>query len=75
MKELVERKILNKEDQIKKYNLEIEEYKHKLKQLTFDEYGIEEYVIVLAERMKAAKDEITRLQYEVYELMQILKAE
>lgn len=75
MKELIERKILNKEDQIKKYNLEIEEYKHKLKQLTFDEYGIEEYVIVLAERMKAAKDEITRLQYEVYELMQILKAE
>lgn len=75
MKEEIERKIMDKEDQIKKLNLDLANYKNKLKQLTFDEYEIEDYVIVLAEQMKIAKDEIHRLQFEVYELMQILKAE
>lgn len=74
MKELIERKILDKEDQIKKLNLDLANYKNKLKQLTFDEYEIEDYIIVLVEQMKIAKDEIHRLQFEVYELMQILKA-
>lgn len=75
MKEELERKIMDKEDQIKKLNLDLRNYLNKLKNLTFDEYEIEDYVITLAMEMKKAKDEIHRLQFEVYELMQILKSE
>ena len=75
MKQEIERKIMDKEDQIKKLNLKISNYKNKLKNLTFDEYEIEDYVITLAMEMKKVKDEIHRLQFEVYELMQILKSE
>lgn len=75
MKQELEKRILDKENQIKKYNLDLEYYKNKLKSLTFNEYGVEDYVITIAAEMKKAKDEITRLQFEVYELMQILKAE
>lgn len=75
MKAELERKIMDKEDQIKKLNLDLSNYLNKLKNLTFDEYEIEDYVITLAMEMKKAKDEIHRLQFEVYELMQILKAD
>lgn len=73
MKQEIERKIMDKEDQIKKLNLDISNYKNKLKNLTFDEYEIEDYVITIAMEMKRVKDEIHQLQFQVYELMQILK--
>lgn len=73
MKQEIERKIMDKEDQIKKLNLKISNYKNKLKNLTFDEYEIEDYVITIAMQMKRVKDEIHQLQFQVYELMQILK--
>lgn len=73
MKQEIERKIMDKEDQIKKLNLNISNYKNKLKNLTFDEYEIEDYVITIAMQMKRVKDEIHQLQFQVYELMQILK--
>lgn len=75
MKAELERKIMDKEDQIKKLNLDLSNYLNKLKNLTFNEYEIEDYVITLTMEMKKAKDEIHRLQFEVYELMQILKAD
>lgn len=75
MKQEIERRILNKEDQIKKLNLDISNYLNKLKNLTFDEYEIEDYVVTLAMEIKRAKTEIHRLQVEVYDLMQILKAD
>lgn len=74
MKEVIERKIMNKEDQIKNLMVRISDCLAKLKKLTFREVQIEEYVIVLAMEMKNAKDEINRLQYEIYELMQILNS-
>ena len=73
MKQEIERRIMDKEDQIKKLNLNISNYKNKLKNLTFDEYEIEDYVITIAMQMKRVKDEIHQLQFQVYELMQILK--
>lgn len=73
MKEEIERRILNKEDEIAKLNLDLNCYKQKLKKLTFDEFEIEDYVITLAMEMKRAKTRIRQLQIEVYELMQILK--
>lgn len=75
MKEMIEQMMLNKEREIKKLNLELSDYKNKLKKLTFDEYEIEDYVITIAMQMKVAKDRIHQLQFEVYDLMQILKAE
>lgn len=75
MKEEVERRILSKEDEIKRLNICIDSFKNKLKNLTFNEYEIEDYIICIAEQIKNARTEITRLQYEVYELMQILKSE
>ena len=74
MKEALEQKIMAKERQIKRLQLDLDYYKGKLKRLSFDEYEIEDYVITVAKEMKEAKDEIRQLQYEVYELMQILKA-
>ena len=74
MKQEIERKIMDKEDQIKKLNLNISNYKNKLKNLTFDEYEIEDYVITIALQMKRVKDEIHQLEFQVYELMQILKS-
>lgn len=75
MKEELQRRIMAKEDKIKELNLDIDNQIHNLKQLTFNEYAIEEYVIRVAELIKEHKKEITRLQFEVYELMQILKTE
>lgn len=75
MKQEIERRILAKEDEIKRLNLAIDSFKNKLKGLTFNEYEIEDYIICIADQIKNAKTEITRLQYEVYELMQILKSE
>lgn len=75
MKEEIERRILNKEDEIAKLNLDLNCYKQKLKKLTFDEFEIEDYVITLAMEMKRAKTRIRQLQIEVYELVQILKTE
>ncbi len=73
MKEEIERRILNKEDEMAKLNLDLSCYKQKLKKLTFDEFEIEDYVITLAMEMKRAKTRIRQLQIEVYDLMQILK--
>lgn len=75
MRELIERKISAKEEQINKLSLEVQDLIHKLQKLTFDEYEIEDYVINTAMLIKANKKEIQKLHYEVYELMQILKAE
>ena len=73
MKQEIERRILNKEDEIAKLNIDLNCYKQKLKKLTFDEWEIEDYVITLAMEMKRAKSRIRQLQTEVYDLMQILK--
>lgn len=75
MKQEIERRIIDKEDQIKKLNLDLSNYKNKLKSLTFDEYQIEDYVVTLAMEMKKAKAKIKQLQVEVYDLMQILKTD
>lgn len=74
MKEELERKILNKEDEIKLLNIQLDSFKQKLKGLTFKEYEIEDYIITIVMEMKKVKDRIHQLQGEVYELMQILKA-
>jgi len=73
MKQEIERRILNKEDEIAKLNIDLNCYKQKLKKLTFDEWEIEDYVITLAMEMKRVKSRIRQLQTEVYDLMQILK--
>lgn len=75
MKEELKRKILNKEDEIKLLNIQLNGFKQKLKGLTFNEYEIEDYIITIAMEMKKVKDRIHQLQGEVYELMQILKAD
>lgn len=75
MKEELERKILNKEDEIKLLNIQLNGFKQKLKGLTFNEYEIEDYTITIAMEMKKVKDRVHQLQIEVYELIQILKAD
>lgn len=75
MKEELERKILNKEDEIKLLNIQLNGFKQKLKGLTFNEYEIEDYIITIAMEMKKVKDRVHQLQIEVYELIQILKAD
>lgn len=75
MKEKIEKKIVEKENAIKTMNMEMEDIKRGLKQLTLEEYEIENFIIKQCLRIKELRSNIKTLQYEVYELMQILKSE
>lgn len=75
MKENIEKKIVEKENAIKTMNMEMEDIKRGLKQLTLEEYEIENFIIKQCLRIKELRSNIKTLQYEVYELMQILKSE
>lgn len=75
MKEKIEAKIIEKENVIKSMNMELEEIKKGLKKITLDEYDIESYIIKQCLKMKELKNTISNLQYEIYELMQILKVD
>lgn len=73
MKENIEKKIVEKENAIKTMNMEMEDIKKGLKQLTLEEYEIENFIIKQCLRIKELRSNIKTLQYEVYELMRILK--
>lgn len=73
MKENIEKKIAEKENAIKTMNMEMEDIKEGLKQLTLEEYEIENFIIKQCLRIKELRSNIKTLQYEVYELMRILK--
>lgn len=73
MKENIEKKIAEKENAIKTMNMEMEDIKRGLKQLTLEEYEIENFIIKQCLRIKELRSNIKTLQYEVYELMRILK--
>lgn len=73
MKENIEKKIAEKENAIKTMNMEMEDIKEGLKQLTLEEYEIENFIIKQCLRIKELRRNIKTLQYEVYELMRILK--
>ena len=73
MKENIEKKIVEKENAIKTMNMEMEDIKRGLKQLALEEYEIENFIIKQCLRIKELRSNIKTLQYEVYELMQILK--
>lgn len=73
MKENIEKKIVEKENAIKSMNMEMEDIKKGLKQLTLEEYEIENFIIKQCLRIKELRSNIKTLQYEVYELMRILK--
>lgn len=75
MKENIEKKIAEKENAIKTMNMEMEDIKEGLKQLTLEEYEIENFIIKQCLRLQSIRKEIKTLQYEVYELMQILKSD
>lgn len=75
MKEKIEKKIVEKENAIQTMNMEMEDIKRGLKQLTLEEYEIENFIIKQCLRIKELRSNIKTLQYEVYELMQILKSE
>ena len=75
MKENIEKKIVEKENAIKTMNMEMEDIKAGLKQLTLEEYEIENFIIKQCLRIKELRSNIKTLQYEVYELMQILKCD
>lgn len=75
IKEELERKILVKEEYIKKLNLEIEGLIQNAKTLTFEEYAIADILIMLGTKIKRKEESISKLQYEQYELMQLLKIE
>ena len=75
MKEKIEKKIVEKENAIKTMNMEMEDIKRGLKQLTLEEYEIENFIIKQCLRIKELRSNIKTLQYEVYELVQILKNE
>ena len=75
MKENIEKKIVEKENAIQTMNMEMENIKRGLKQLTLEEYEIENFIIKQCLRIKELRSNIKTLQYEVYELMQILKSE
>ena len=75
MKENIEKKIVEKENAIKTMNMEMEDIKEGLKPLTLEEYEIENFIIKQCLRIKELRSNIKTLQYEVYELMQILKSE
>ena len=73
MKENIEKKIVEKENAIKSMNMEMEDIKEGLKQPTLEEYEIENFIIKQCLRIKELRSNIKTLQYEVYELMRILK--
>lgn len=73
MKENIEKKIVEKENAIKTMNMEMEDIKRGLKQLTLEEYEIKNFIIKQCLRIKELRRNIKTLQYEVYELMRILK--
>lgn len=73
MKENIEKKIAEKENAIKTMNMEMEDIKAGLKQLTLEEYEIENFIIKQCLRIKELRSNIKTLQYEIYELMRILK--
>lgn len=75
MKDKIQNKIMEKENAIKTMNMEMEDIKRGLKNLTLEEYEIENFIIKQCLRIKELRSNIKTLQYEVYELMQILKAE
>ena len=75
MKEKIEKKIVEKENAIQTMNMEMEDIKRGLKQLTLEEYEIENFIIKQCLRIKELRSNIKTLQYEVYELMQILKCD
>lgn len=75
MKDKIQNKIMEKENAIKTMNMEMEDIKKGLKNLTLEEYEIENFIIKQCLRIKELRSNIKTLQYEVYELMQILKAE
>ena len=75
MKEKIEKKIVEKENAIKTMNMEMEDIKRGLKQLTLEEYEIENFIIKQCLRIKELRSNIKTLQYEVYELVQILKSD
>ena len=75
MKEEIERRIMAKEERIKLLNMKLDESKKALKSLTMDEFEIEEYLVRTASKRIAIRNEICQLHVEVYELVQILKAE
>ena len=72
MKEKIEKKIVEKENAIQTMNMEMEDIKRGLKQLTLEEYEIENFIIKQCLRIKELRSNIKTLQYEVYELIQIL---
>ena len=76
MKEKIEKKIVEKENTIKTMNktmnMEMEDIKRGLKQLTLEDYEIEDFIIKQCLRIKELRSNIKTLQYEVYELIQIL---
>lgn len=73
MKENIEKKIAEKENAIKTMNMEMKDIKKGLKQLTLEEYEIENFIIKQCLRIKELRSNIKTLQYKVYELMRILK--
>lgn len=73
MKDKIQDKIMEKESAIKTMNMEMEDIKKGLKNLTLEEYEIENFIIKQCLRIKELRSNIKTLQYEVYELMQILK--
>ena len=75
MKAELERRITNKEEQIKKLRMEINGLIQNAKKLTFEEYDISFILVNLGTKINKCETEITKLQYEVYDLMQILKSE
>ena len=75
MKENIEKKIAEKENDIKTMNMKMEDIKKGLKQLTLEEYEIENFIIKQCLRLQSIRKEIKTLQYEVYELVQILKSD
>ena len=73
MKENIEKKIAEKENAIKTMNMQMKDIKKGLKQLTLEEYEIENFIIKQCLRIKELRSNIKTLQYKVYELMRILK--
>lgn len=73
MKQEIEKRITEKENVIRTLTMEIADIRKGLKELTLDEYEIEDFIIKQCIRIKELRKNIKTLQYEVYELMQILK--
>lgn len=70
----LEKRILAKEEQIKKLRTEIDTLIDNAKRLTFNEYAIADILVNLGTKIRDKQTQIETLQYEVYDLMLILKA-